>query len=144
MNVGYVVRLNKKKGKDGDIMYPNYFNPYAPQMQQATPNNSYNAQQQIPHVTGENGARAFQLPPNSQVLLLDDTAAVVWLKTTDGAGYPTLTPYNIVPAQTQEQKDASRFDQIERRITSLEAMINEKSNTRSSEPEQTVRTDSTV
>ena len=84
---------------------------------------------EIIKVNGQNGAAAFQMAPNSQVLLLDETAPVVWLKTTDGAGYPTLTPYDITPAQTQEQKEAGRFDAIEKRLTELEAMIRDKSDT---------------
>ena len=98
---------------------------------------------EIIQVNGRNGAEAFQLAPNSRVLLLDETAPIVWLKTTDGAGYPTLTPYNISPAQTQEQKDSSRIDAIEKRLAELEVLINEKSTTRSNKPKQVGGTDST-
>lgn len=96
--------------------YP-YYNTYLPQPQRY----------EIVKVNGQNGAAAFQMAPNSQVLLLDETAPVVWLKTTDGAGYPSLTPYDIVPSQTAEQKEASRFDALEKRIATLEAMIHDKS-----------------
>lgn len=91
---------------------------------------------EIIRVNGKNGADAFQMAPNSQVLLLDETAPIVWLKTTDGAGYPTLIPYDISPAQTKEQKEAGRFDAIERRIADLEAVINAKPDTRSSKSKQ--------
>ena len=64
-------------------MYSNpYSNPYTPY-----------SQTKIVHVNGENGARTFQMLPNSDVLLLDDTAPIVWLAQTDGAGYKTITPY---------------------------------------------------
>lgn len=63
-----------------------YSNPYGQTMQQALQPCS------ITKVSGENGAKAFGMAPNSSALLLDETAPLVWLKTTDGAGYPTLTP----------------------------------------------------
>lgn len=134
--------------------YNNFYNPYAQQGQPAPINNQYaiqqngmqNQQHKVTHVTGRNGAwtRAGQLGPNGEDIAIDDTEPIVWLITTDGAGYPTLTPYNIAPAETQEQKAAAQYDALERRITSLEAIINEKSNARSAEPEQTVRTDNAV
>lgn len=98
---------------------------------------------EIIQVNGRNGAEAFQLAPNSRVLLLDETAPIIWLKTTDGAGYPTLTPYSISPVQTQEQKDTNRIDALEKRLAELEVLINEKSTSRSSKPKQTSGTDST-
>ena len=78
---------------------------------------------EIIHVNGRSGAEAFQMPPNSQILLLDETAPIVWFKSTDGAGYPTLTAYDIAPAQTAEQKEANRYDALEQRISTLEVMI---------------------
>lgn len=41
------------------------------------------------------GARAFQMLPNSESLLLDETEPLVWLAVTDGAGYKTVTPFKI-------------------------------------------------
>ena len=112
------------------MTYP-YFNPAG--------NIPYNIapRHEIIRVNGRNGAEAFQMAPNSQVLLLDETAPIVWLKTTDGAGYPTLLAYEITPAQTPEQKEAGKYDALEKRIANLEAMINEKSNSRSSKSRQT-------
>ena len=54
---------------------------------------------EVIRVHGEEGAKAYQMPPNSSVLLLDETAPIVWLKTTDGASYPTITGYNITPIE---------------------------------------------
>ena len=59
--------------------------------------NNYLGKQEVVRVNGKNGAEAFQMLPNSSILLLDETAPIVWLKTTDGAGYPTITPYDISP-----------------------------------------------
>lgn len=81
--------------------------------------------QQIIRVTGENGARAYQLPPSSSILLLDSTEPIVWLKTTDGAGYPTVIPYHIEEIKPQQKVDVNDFDE---RLRKLEEMIYGKSN----------------
>lgn len=106
--------------------YQNIYNPY--QLNQL--NQPTVSKQEIVRVNGRNGAEAFQMPPNSAILLLDETAPIVWLKQTDGAGYPTITPYNISPMQTQQQQDARKYDELERRVAELEGVINAKSNFR--------------
>ena len=53
--------------------------------------------QQIIKVNGENGARMYQLPPNSSALLLDETSPKVFLIQSDGAGYKTVNAYKIEP-----------------------------------------------
>ena len=73
--------------------------------------------QQVIQVNGQNGANAYPLAPNSSVLLLDNTQAIIWLKQTDGAGYPTLTPYKITPYQAAAPVDMSN---IEQRLTAIE------------------------
>lgn len=94
--------------------YGSYGQPTAP----------YNPPQrrEIIKVSGRGGAEAFGMAPNSSVLLLDEQEPIVWLKTTDGAGYPTLTPYQIVPYQ---QKPQTSIDDLEARIKRLEALFNE-------------------
>lgn len=75
---------------------------------------------EVVKVNGEGGAQAFQMSPNSSILLLDETAPIVWLKTTDGAGYPSLTPYAITP---YEPKPPMSLDEISERISRLEGII---------------------
>ena len=98
-------------------MYGNY-NPYLAQ-------NPYMPLQrhEVIKVNGEGGANAFQMAPNSSVLLLDESAPIIWLKTTDGAGYPTLTPYSITPYVKQEPEDL--FKTLDERIKKLEELVNE-------------------
>lgn len=43
----------------------------------------------IIRVTGMDGAKAYELSPNSRAALFDDTDDVVVIKTTDGAGFPS-------------------------------------------------------
>lgn len=76
---------------------------------------------EIIRVNGENGAKAYQMPPSSSVLLLDETAPIVWLAQTDGAGYKTMTPYTITPYQAAPEPDYRSLDD---RIKRLEDIIN--------------------
>ena len=86
---------------------------------------------EIIRVNGENGARAFQMAPNSTALLLDDTAPIVWFVQTDGAGYKTETPFSISPYQPTPPVDVSA---LEARIQRLEAMIHEPNPAAPTEP----------
>ena len=74
----------------------------------------------IIHVTGENGARSFRMAPNSNALLMDDTAPIIWLCQSDGAGYHTVTPYSIAPYQAEAPVDARA---LEKRVADLEAAL---------------------
>ena len=97
-------------------MFPNsYGNP-----QPLTP------KMEIIKVSGKNGAEAFQLAPNSSVLLLDETSPIIWFKTTDGAGYPTITPYTITPYT--EPTPTNDLLILEHRITKIEERLNESNN----------------
>ena len=40
---------------------------------------------------------------NSQFLLLDESAPILWLASTDGAGYKTVSAFDISPHQNQQQ-----------------------------------------
>lgn len=114
-------------------LFENYQSPFTPQMmwgQQRPQMQQQLPPQQVTRVSGQNGAQAYALPPNSSALLLDETAPIVWLKTTDGAGYPTLTPYDIIPHQTPAPVDASS---LEARIKKLEDMIYAKPDIASAE-----------
>ena len=104
-------------------MYPtNPFNPY-PSVNPAYLSNVNNNlhSNQIIKVNGRNGAEAYQMPPNSQVLLLDETQPLLWLKQTDGAGYPTLNAYDIKP---HEEKPTPDYKTLEDRIARIEEVIN--------------------
>lgn len=75
---------------------------------------------QVIRVSGENGARALQIGPNSSALLLDESGVMVWLVTSDGAGYKTVTAYDITPHQ---EAPAKEYTALEDRIKRLEEMI---------------------
>ena len=104
-------------------MYPiNPFNPYQGVNPSYLPSNGLHGNNnQIVKVNGRNGAEAYQMPPNSQVLLLDETQPVLWLKQTDGAGYPSLNAYDITP---HEDKPIPDVKSLEDRIAKIEQVIN--------------------
>lgn len=88
--------------------------------------NQFPTRQEIVKVTGENGARAYSMSANSSALLLDENNPLVWLVQTDGAGYKTVTPYNITPYKPKPEVDLSS---IESRIKKLEEQLSDvKSN----------------
>lgn len=110
-------------------MYPaNPFNPYQginpAYMNQMNGMHSATSNQII-KVNGRGGAEAYQMPPNSQILLLDETQPLIWLKQTDGAGYPTLTAYDIKP---HEEAPVPDMKSLEERITKIEEAMKHESN----------------
>lgn len=113
-----------------------YQQPYFPQQQSFQPQFQQAPRKtEIIHVNGQNGAQAFQMMPNSQALLLDDTAPLVWLAQTDGAGYKTVTPYSIAPYQPEPEISLRDIDARLRKIE--EVVNNAKPNTSSSKKQQT-------
>ena len=91
-------------------------------MQQQAP------QRQVDRVNGENGARAFALGPYSSAMLLDESGTIVWMVTTDGAGYKTIAPYDIMP---HKEEPAPDYTNLESRVKKLEDMLggNQNGNT---------------
>ena len=110
-------------------MYNNFTNPYnfggnplmSPQIPQQMP-------QQLPKtdlitVNGENGANAYMMAPNSRAPLFDTTAPILFVKTTDGAGYATVEAFDLIPHKSVQLKD--HVSELESRIAKLEeAMSN--------------------
>ena len=85
----------------------------------------YAQKQEVIKVNGRGGAEAYQLAPNSSILLLDEKEPIIWLKTTDGAGYASITPYTISPYQPEPPIDVKS---LEERISKIEVLINESNN----------------
>lgn len=90
------------------------------------------SQQEIIRVNGRNGAMSIQMAPSSSVLVLDETAPLVWLCQTDGAGYLTVTPFDIAPHQEAPQVSVN---DLSARLARLEEIINGKSDAVPSESE---------
>ena len=107
-------------------MYPNPYGQYVGQPAMMNPYQGFAAaapQMQVTKVNGEGGANAFSMGPKSSALLLDASGTMIWVVTTDGAGYKTVVPYDIIPHKSQEKLT---YEGLENRIKRLEEMINDR------------------
>lgn len=81
-------------------------------------------------VTGIEGARAFNIAPNSSVLLLDGENPVMYLKTSDSIGMQKITVYSLAevhnnPVPVKEDKPVEyvtkeAFDALQARVQVLD------------------------
>ena len=93
-------------------------------------NNGMPAQLQMPQqyapryevikVNGQAGAKNFRMGPNSSMLLLDETAPIVWYVQTDGTGYLTATPFDISPHQVLPPVN---LNDLSERVSKLEEAL---------------------
>lgn len=109
----------------------NYANPYGAYQQPNYDQNQY--QQGLIKVTGLEGAKAYQMQPNSVVALFDANNDIFYVKSTDGAGFPTIrafsfTPYNVEQNHT-EYVTRSEFNQLkEMLLNGKQSIHSEQSN----------------
>lgn len=101
-----------------NAQYQGYGNYYNQQPQQQAP------RYEVIHVNGQNGAQALQMAPNSNAIVMDDTAPMIWLCQTDGAGYKTVQAFDISPHKNTPAVDVNS---LEERIARLEGIINGQS-----------------
>lgn len=108
-----------------------------PQPAQAPVQQPQPAQQtsQITWVQGESGAKSYMVPPNMTIPLWDSEDHIIYIKTTNAAGMPTMQKirYTIeedapaqIPPVVPVQQDASQFvsrEEFESRVSELLKMI---------------------
>ena len=100
----------------------------------------YQWQQQQPvnalvSVTGIEGARAYNLPPNSSVPLFDANSDTLYVKTTDGAGFPTIRTFRFEEVREPAPVPAGDYitrEEMDRRFDELKELINGKQPVRQS------------
>jgi len=116
-----------------------FFNPYGFMQQNQMPQQTL-PQTQVTRVNGENGAKAYSLGANSSALLLDESGLMVWLVTSDGAGYKTVSAYDITPHKSEPQPDYGSF---ENRLQTVEKRLEEimNGNTRNTSANRKVKSD---
>lgn len=97
-------------------------NPYANLLAQ---NQYYNPQtnnqqifpqeqtQNLIRVNGIEGAKTYQMSANSTVALFDSNEDIMYIKTTDGAGFPSIRTFNFAEI-TQNEKSSGGQDYISR------------------------------
>ena len=98
----------------------NYFPYQYPPMYTPPPQQTPNIlpSQQVLQAAGKASIDALQMAPNSSVLIMDTTAPIVWLCTSDGLGKVTSTAYDITT-----HKEPQPIDSLEERVTRLEAIL---------------------
>ena len=98
-------------------MYPNY-NPYGfPMAYQPT---RPALPQQVITVAGADSLAQIQLAPNSSIIVMDQTAPVVYLCQSDGVGKVTSTAYDITP---HKDKATVQQETMDARLSALEAAV---------------------
>ena len=70
-------------------------NIYNNQMPLNTLQNQPVSNNNLIRVNGIDGAKAYQMPPNSTTALFDGNDDLMYIKITDGAGFPTIKIYNF-------------------------------------------------
>lgn len=120
-------------------------NPYMPYIQQQMQQNQFSqfqqTQPQIPtqnliRVNGMDGAKAYQMTPNSTVALFDSNEDIMYVKSTDGAGFPQIRRFKFVEMQESQTQQPVNNDFISREEFEnfkKEIMSNGKQSVRKSE-----------
>lgn len=81
----------------------------------------------VTQVSGIEGAKAFQMLPNSTAALFSSTEDVFYFKSTDGAGYPTVRAYRFeeVPAEGSRMDVATKgeLEEVREAVARVEQSI---------------------
>lgn len=108
-------------------MYEQYGMPQNPMQLAQQLMGSYQqrvAPQQLIRVTGMDGAKAYQMGPNSCVPLFDSDNDIMYIKSTDGAGFPTVRAFSFAPIeepreQARDYVTREELDEFERSIREM-------------------------
>ena len=84
------------------LMGQNQF--YNPQMMNPTPGQPQEQAQNLIRVNGIEGAKAYQMPANSTVALFDSNDDIMYVKSTDGAGFPSIRTFAFTEKLNVEGK----------------------------------------
>ena len=110
--------------------FPATYQPYYPQYQQ--PQQQNNA---IIWVSGETGAKSYLTAPNTTVVLFDSEASVIYIKSADASGMPSIktldytirenaknSPSAGFPTQPNNLSDYATKDEIKAVTGQIEAL----------------------
>lgn len=92
------------------MTYPNYLNAFA---------KPYNA---LTQVSGIEGAKAYQMPPNSAAALFHNDEDVFFVKTTDGAGFPSIRAFRFEEIEAEPARDAGLRKEVDAMRKELEGV----------------------
>lgn len=112
--------------------YNPYVNPYYPMANQPSnqqpqqnmfqPVQNQQNNQGLIWVQGEVGAKSYLVAPNSTVMLMDSEASKFFIKSTDGAGMPTIRTYEYKECAQNVPQDvqSNSIDMSEEYVTRKE------------------------
>ena len=92
--------------------------PQIPQTPMPAPQQNLLPPQQVLRASGKASIDALRMSPNSSILVMDTTAPIVWLCTSDGIGTVSAQAYDIT-AHTEAPEAGS----VEARLCAAEAAI---------------------
>ena len=103
------------------MFQPQFQNPYAALLGQNMYSQPQNNQQfftqepcqNLIRVNGIDGAKAYQMPANSTVALFDSNNDIMYVKSTDGAGFPSIRTFSFTETK-EEEKQVENTDYISR------------------------------
>lgn len=101
--------MNMNPYSNYNMMGLNGFNNYNQFPQQL--NQPQISTQNLIRVNGIDGAKAYQMPANSTVALFDNNEDIMYIKTTDGAGFPAIRTFafNEVVGNTNSIQDTADY-----------------------------------
>lgn len=85
-------------------------NQFYPQPQQALNNQQFLPQNEVQNLIRVNsieGAKAYQMSPNSTVALFDSNEDIMYIKSTDGAGFPSIRSFRFEELKTDTHPEPS-------------------------------------
>ena len=97
------------------VTYPQYY-PQYPQGQQPQPQTqgSMNTSSSMIWVQGEAGAKSYLVAPNTTVQLWDSEAPIIYLKSADASGMPSMKTLDyVIREQAQPQVKMSVAEQVD-------------------------------
>lgn len=81
-------------------------------------------------VSGIEGARAYQMPPDSAIPLFHATEDVLYIKTTDGAGFPSIRQFRFEEIDPQPSNadyvKRDEFEELKGAIANVEQLVREQ------------------
>lgn len=92
------------------LMPQNQFYPQSMNNQQVVPQEQT---QNLIRVNGIDGAKAYQMPANSTVSLFDANEDIMYIKNTDGAGFPSIRMFKFEEIK-ETTKSKEKQDYISR------------------------------
>ena len=103
------------------MYYPNYYPYYQPQQ---------NQNPGIVWISNEREAALYPVAPNNAVTLWSQNEPVVYLKTADATGRPTLKTYDLVERVEQKEHNFVTKDELSTVVNAITSLTKEVENLR--------------